>query len=321
MKDMTALPGFDALPRTPEGVASAWGVFGADDNVGTINLCTPERIAAASRLVRRGALFPLDTPVDFFRPAAYPNRGMPRHTIVHEPGTASFDDLLDNFYLQGSSQWDSLAHAGYGPDAFYNGVTEKDVYAGRNTIDHWAARGIAGRAVLLDMVATYREQGRPYDPGTSVAFSVTDLEAARTRAGVELQAGDILLFYTGVDDWYGRLPESERRARVADRVVTYPGLAHTEEICRYLWDHHVAAVASDTMAVEVCPHDPDLSNAYGRLHGILIGQLGLALGEFLWLRDLAADCARDGVHEFFLTSSPLHVRGGIGSTPNALAIK
>ena len=53
----------------------------------------------------------------------------------------------------------------------------------------------------------------------------------------------------------------------------------------------------------------------------MIGQFGMALGELWWLDDLAADCAEDGVYEFMLTSAPLNARGGIGSPPNALAIK
>ena len=47
----------------------------------------------------------------------------------------------------------------------------------------------------------------------------------------------------------------------------------------------------------------------------------MALGELWHLDDLAADCAVDGVCEFFLASAPLNVRGGIGSPPNALALK
>ena len=47
----------------------------------------------------------------------------------------------------------------------------------------------------------------------------------------------------------------------------------------------------------------------------------MALGELWHLDDLAADCDQDGVCEFFLASAPLNVRGGIGSPPNALALK
>ena len=60
---------------------------------------------------------------------------------------------------------------------------------------------------------------------------------------------------------------------------------------------------------------------FGFLHRILIGSFGMALGELWHLDDLADDCARDGVYEFCLTSAPLNVAGGIGSPPNALAIK
>ncbi len=90
-------------------------------------------------------------------------------------------------------------------------------------------------------------------------------------------------------------------------------------MCRYLWDAHVAAVASDTYAVEAMP--PDRARPLGFMHRMLIGQFGMALGELWWTEELVADCAADGVYEMFFTSAPLHLTGGIGSPPNALAIK
>ncbi len=54
---------------------------------------------------------------------------------------------------------------------------------------------------------------------------------------------------------------------------------------------------------------------------MLIGQLGMALGELWWLNDLAADCAADGIHEMFGVSAPMNAPGGIGSPANAVAIK
>ena len=39
---------------------SAWGVFGDDDQVGTINLLTPERVAHAATLVQKGSVFSLN---------------------------------------------------------------------------------------------------------------------------------------------------------------------------------------------------------------------------------------------------------------------
>jgi kynurenine formamidase len=286
--------------------------------VGLFNLLTPERVLSAAGLIRKGALFPLNAPVDAFWPPIAARRGIPRHQILHQPGALVFDDVYDNFYPQGSSQWDSLGHVGYAPDVYYNGATEEDVARGRrNSIDHWARRGIAGRAVLLDMVRTLADDGREYLPGTSTAFSVEDLELARRRAGLELRTGDILILHTGFASWY--LSEAvEERTRVAQALST-PGIASGEDMCRYLWDAHVTAVVSDTFAVEVSP--PDRSHPTTFLHRILIGQFGMALGELWWTEDLAADCAADGVYEMFLVSTPLHGPGAIGSPANAVAIK
>jgi len=121
------------LPPAPRGGRSAWGLFGAGDNLGLVNLMTPERIAAAARLVRRGQLFPLDAPLGRFDPALARGRGVPRHRVLHRAGSAGFDDVYDNFYPQAGSQWDSLAHVGYAPGEMYNGATEQDVLDGPAT--------------------------------------------------------------------------------------------------------------------------------------------------------------------------------------------
>jgi kynurenine formamidase len=318
---MTELPSYRELPPAARGGRSAWGLFGADDNLGLVNLMTRERIASAAQLVRRGQVFPLDMPLGSVSPALARFRGAPRHTVLHDPGSVGFDDLYDNFYPQCSSQWDSLGHVGYAPDEFYNGATEADVLSGaRNTIEHWARHGLAGRAVLLDVAAAMAEHGLPYDPGASVAIGVNELELARRRTGVQYQAGDILLLHTGFTAWYVEQPR-EVRQRLPARL-TAPGVAHTEEVCEYLWDSHVAAIGSDTFGVEVWPADMSQpAHPMGFLHHILIGQFGMALGELWWLSDLAADCAADGVYEAFLVSAPFNTPGGIGSPANAVAMK
>jgi hypothetical protein len=49
--------------------------------------------------------------------------------------------------------------------------------------------------------------------------------------------------------------------------------------------------------------------------------MGISLGEFWSLDQLAADCAADGVYEFLLSAQALRVEGGAGSPVNPLAIK
>ncbi len=203
----------------------------------------------------------------------------------------------------------------------YNGVTEQEVLAGtRNTIDHWARHGLAGRAVLLDVERAMRDAGWPYDPGDSSAIGVAGLELARRQVGVEYAPGDIILLHTGFAAWYVR-----QESRVKNRLhgnVAAPGLEHSEAVCEYLWNSHAAAIASDTYGVEVFPADRSAqAHPFGFLHNMLIGQFGMALGELWWLSDLASDCAADGIYEMFLVSAPLNAPGGIGSPANAVAVK
>lgn len=317
------LPRYDELPPAPRGGRSGWGLFGPDDSIGLLNLQTADSVRSSVNLVRKGAVFPLDAALDAVDPPLDIDRGTPRHRLLHKPGPGleDLDDVYDNYYPQVSSQWDSLAHVAYSAGVFYNGATDEDVLSGaRNTIDHWARRGIVARAVLLDLQRSLNADGRAYEPESGAAFSVADLERAREHSRVAYSPGCVVLLRTGFLGWYCSQPW-RARARIASGLRA-PGVEHTENMAQYLWDSGAMAVASDTFAVEVWP--PDLSSEaipFGFLHRVLIGQFGMALGELWQLDDLAADCAEDGIYEFLLTSSPLHSRGGVGSPPNALAIK
>jgi len=315
---MAGRPRYDDLPLASEGGRSGWPADGLPDNLGSIALQTPARVRRAARLVERGAVFSLNAPLDAFGHEQW-GRVLVRRTVLHPPGALFFDDVLDGMALQGSSQWDSLGHVGYAPGAFYAGASEASVGAGeRNTIDHWARRGIAGRAVLLDMAGVWRDRGEVLDPGSGTEFTVADLEEARGRARIEYEPGDILLIYTGFAEYFARLTSAAR----TEMEFISPGLAHSEDICRYLWDSQFSAVASDNLAIEAFPADFSPGNApFGALHRMMIGQLGLALGELWWLKDLVADCRADGRWEMLLTSAPLNVTGGIGSPANVLVLK
>jgi kynurenine formamidase len=312
----SSLPAYDDLPPGPLGGRLGWGVFG-DDDLGAIALLTPERVTAAAALVTRGVSFALDATTDLFSPALTPSRGNGRHTVISAKDGLGMDDVWDNVYPQSGSQWDSLAHVGHAQGRWYNGASRDDILeGGRNSIHRWAQHGIAGRAVLLDMPSTFEAQGRDYDPGTTVAYTVADLEAARERAGVEIGEGDILLINTGFGEWYSRQTEGARRAM--PRGLACPGVEHSEDMARYLWNLHIAVAASDTFAVECWPADfAPAAAPFGFLHHMLIGSFGLALGELWWLHDLAQDCLRTGVHEGFLVAAPINAPGGIGSTANA----
>lgn len=319
---MRSLPTYDELPEAPRGGRSAWGLFGPNDSVGMMNLLTPDVVVQAASLVKTGQVFPLDLPLDFIDPPLFERaRLTTEHSIV--PDRRGLNETLSDFNPQASSQWDGLAHVGYDTDQFYNGATLDEVMVdGRNTIGHWAARGIVGRGVLLDLERTAFSEGRPYDPGVAHAFTVDDLEAARRAAGVEFRKGDVVVLRSGFLSWYQTLGPAER-AKIADRNnLTACGVEHTEAMARYLWDTQAVAVVSDSPALEVWPFDYD-ANAFpfGSLHRILLGLYGMGIGELWNLDDLARACAADGNHKFLLTSAPLRTSRGAGSPANALAIR
>ena len=313
------LPDFDRLPaRAGDPPRSAWGLWGDDDEFGTLNLLTPERVVRAARLVRTGRTFALNWDLELPNPPLF-GREVLRHTIKGKE-TLGRDDVYDNFNTQSSSQWDGLTHVGNKAHrSFYNGVTTEMAHGGpgtRNGIQAWARRGIAGRGVLIDYRRWADAQGISYSPGERHEIQVADLQAAAEAQGVCIEPGDILLVRSGWIAWYLDL-DADARAAVAGESATAAGVPQGEETLRYLWNNHFAAVASDTIAFEVFPVDPE----WGFMHETILALWGMPIGEMFNLEALAEDCAQDGIYEFFFTSAPLNKLGGVASPPNAIAIK
>jgi kynurenine formamidase len=308
---------FDELPLLPEsGLRHSWDLYGPGDQLGTLNRLTGPVVAAAAASVRTGERIGVSLPLGLPDPPFFGRQAF-KHT-VYPMGPAAFDDFVDGFYLQCSSQWDGLRHVG-GPDGWYGGWqgTPNDDPQPLG-IHHWAARGIIGRGVLIDMLAV--RAGTGYDPFTSVAFAPEDLAAALSAAGVSLRYGDILCVRTGWIDKYLALAPAQREEFAKTMVDVHgygaAGLAGSEAMARFLWDSGVAAVACDNPAVETVPGDPSV----GSLHARLIPCLGFAIGELFDFGPLASACSREGRFEFLFVSVPLNLTGGVGSPANAAAI-
>lgn len=321
----TTLPTFDQLPvKTGAPDGSAWGVWGDDDELGTWNLVTPEKTARAATFVKKGSVFSLNLPLDAMpsRPMFW-FRGNPRHTIFDCSGglRVSYDEYLDAFCPQSSSQWDGHRHVAHPTLGFYNGFKQEDVILPGNAtlgIQNLAKRGIATRGVLLDVARHLERNGLTLDQRQPWTIDVATLDACAAAQGVTLEPGDMLLFRTGWLSWLRSQPAAVHN-ELAEELHA-PGLLAGKEMAAWLWNHHVASVATDTIAVESWPPafaDPER----GFFHIQLIAFFGMNLGELWDLDALADDCAADGVYEFMFTSAPLNITGGVGSPPNALAIK
>src|ERR1700733_16223521 len=81
----SGLPHYDDLPRAANGGRSGWGLCGPDDSVGLLNLQTAESVVEATSLVRKGAVFALNAPLDAVDPPLDADRGVPRHRLLHKP--------------------------------------------------------------------------------------------------------------------------------------------------------------------------------------------------------------------------------------------
>jgi kynurenine formamidase len=295
-----------------------WGRWGDDDERGTLNHITPDRLTSAASLVRAGRITSLSIPFGSDGPLMGPGRINPVHLMsvtngveVDRQGVTGAMHYSDDYVvmpLQAATQWDSLAHVFY-DDLLYNGAPASTIGAGgaeRNSIDK-LVDGVAGRGVLLDVA---RSRGVDW-LGAGDAIGPEELAAVASAQGVEIRSGDILLIRTG---WWTRLTTERSRRTI---LAAEPGLGI--DVAQWLYDHEIAAVAADNHAVEALPNDHPGTNY--PLHLVLIRDMGMTLGEWFDLDRLAEDCAQDGVYEFFFCAPPLRITAAVGSPINPLAIK
>jgi kynurenine formamidase len=317
------VPNYDQLPiREGAPAGSAWGVFGDHDQVGTINLLTPERVKQAAGFVRSGRVFALNMSIDIPNPPIF-GRGKHSHTIK-KLAPYILDDYLDNFYPQASSQWDALCHVKHPTLGGYNGFPEHEItgYGGTKLgIDNLARRGIAGRGILADIGRYYDRSGRKLNYLSNDLIPLEDLIATLEAQKTTVWPGDVLLIRVGWTQAYLGLTQAEKEELARDTKC--PGIEGSARTAQWLWDQHFAAVASDAPGLEVIPpiDVTQFTDAKDLLHYHMLAFFGMPIGEMWELEGLAQDCANDGHYEFFFTSAPLNVPGGVGSPPNALAIK
>ncbi len=320
---------------------STWGDFGPDDQLGRLNLLTPEKVRQGVAEVREGLSFALSLPLDYPGGSALnPNRHPPvlrptlRKGLVNfnclmaelEPGrTDVMSDDLAILYLQYSTQWDSLAHAGSLFDAngdglpealYYNGyaagrhiVGPQDVRdtgvpatpgaAGTSTsaahalgIEGMARTGVQGRGVMIDLRAHLG------DARTLVGYDT--LMRVLDADGVAVETGDMVCLHTGF----------------ADAVLD----GRDERLLQWITDSQLAAIAADNYAVEGLPARPGPACCAALpLHEHCLFKLGVHLGELWHLTPLARWLREHGRHRFLLTAPPLNLPGAVGSPVTPVA--
>lgn len=290
--------------------------FGADDEIGMVNLLTPQRARELFAAADAGA--PIDLSVELFL-------GMPTWTaggeppfqiwMTHTPRGSVVDDPVGvgrqqnelvawsadavSMFTHCGTHVDTLNHFGY-HNRIWNGFSA-DEHLGSQ---HWRVAGadklppMIARGVLLDVPAALDVDVLP----DSYAVGAADLLAACRRQDVELRVGDVVLVRTGRG---GHWPDPARY------LPREPGL--NLEGARFLAEAGAATIGVDNIAVEQLPAD-DPEN-WMPVHTYLLAEAGVPMIEVIDLEVLAGEA----LYEFMFFGACLKIRGATAGPMRPLA--
>jgi kynurenine formamidase len=302
----------DDKPETPIGPRWWPSEWGPADQRGAANRLGPTQVKAAAGLIREGTIYSLGRVYE---------HGMPlpgkRHFSLTIPGSPTggpsgknqgvyHDDLFSGEIGQIGTQLDGLGHVGVrvgDDDYFYNGF-RRSQFGTAYGLEKLGIENVGvffTRGVLLDIAAVRGVE--QMKAGEVVAAG--DLEAALKAHRLEIREGDVVLIRTG----HGRLWMKDNATYGAGE----PGIGM--EAARWLSDHKIVLVGTDTWATEVVPpEDPDRPFP---VHQHLLVRHGIYNLENLDLESLA----RDRVYEFAFIFAPLRLKGATGSPGNPVAVR
>jgi kynurenine formamidase len=330
---------------------SNWGDFGADDQIGKMNLLTPHLRRAAAQEVKEGIAFCLSMPLDYPGGGGLmAHRQPPKiaatvrstgHTcynfefsLLHENVADICSDDRITLSTQYSTQWDSLAHWGQKFDVdgngreeivYYNGYRAgthvrgandtKGPYANALSISELAKTAVQGRGVLVDLARIYGET--PEVVGYDALMSAIDAQR------VEIRPGDMLCVRTGWADLVMKMQGKPDIPRLSNSCATLDG--RDARLLNWLSNSGVVAVCTDNIAVEPVKYpDADPATLAKRrsilpLHVHCLFKQGIHLAEMWYLGELADWLHANDRSSFFLTAPPLRLPGAVGSPVTPVA--
>ncbi|SHH70018.1 cyclase family protein [Pollutimonas bauzanensis] len=335
----------------PEG--SNWGDFGADDELGRVNLLGSEQVLKGVREVREGKVFCLSLPLDLpggmvLNPRRKPPRlaaterdGVPYMNFAMETLDASAIDVLSDdqvtLSLQYSTQWDSLAHVGALFDPLGDGVAAKLYYngyrAGEDVLgpDHaedghdCGSHGTGARKLGIENFAVKGMQGRGVLVDLARRYGRdrklvghAELMAVMEADKVVVEPGDMLVLRTGFAEVVMEMAGNPDADVLHHSCAVLDGA--DEKLLAWITDSKIAAICADNYAVEAYPaREREGRKSLLPLHHHCLFKLGLPLAELWYLRDLAEWLAQHQRNRFLLTAPPLRLPGAVGSPVTPIA--
>ncbi|NYT35923.1 cyclase family protein [Allopusillimonas soli] len=332
--------------RRPE--RSNWGDFGADDELGRLNLIDHNAVLRGVREVKEGRSFCLSLPLDYpggnvLSPRRHPPKLCPTfrddkpvyNLPLDESGLTHTDVLSDDAVLlhtQYSTQWDSFAHVGKLYDAtgtgapkpiYYNGYRGGDDIVGpsesngrpigaqRLGIETMAVKAIQTRGVLVNLFSRFGRDRK--------LVNYDDLMRIIDEDQISIESGDILCLYTGFADMVMQMKGKPDPQLLASSHSVLDG--RCTSLQNWIVDSNIAAIAADNYAVEALPPAPAVAAPCARLplHELCLFGYGIPLGELWLLGELASALEKSKRHGFLLTAPPLRLTGAVGSPVTPVA--
>jgi len=310
------------MPSLPDDVKALaervrnWKRWGDDDELGTLNLLTDERVRDAAALVQSGRRIPMGIALDETGPQTgiVPGRMNPVRTMIAvnqpylrgDPNNFCNSDDMVVMGLQSCTHWDALGHVSY-EGRIYNGYPADVVDArGAGRCGIHLVKSLVGRGVLLDVA---RAKGVDCIEGP-YAITREDLEAAEELAKTRVGAGDLVFVRTGQIQ---HLHAGDRDAYIS------PAAGPSLQTVEWFHERDIAALGTDSYTGEVFPRE--VKGTYLPVHLLHIVEMGLTQGQNFDFEALSEDCAEDGRYAFFVEASPLPFTRGVGSPVQPVAIK
>ena len=184
-----------------------WGRWGKDDQVGAVNLITPQKRAQAASLARSGRAVSLSR--DFPKTPAPNNPNPAQHfmrTSARPGGSGAAVDYYGIVYHGlAATHIDALCHV-WDDHGMWNGRDPKEetTFEGARfgDINQWPT-GIVTRGVLLDVP---RHRQEPYVTQERPIHG-WELEEIARAEGVSLEPGDAVVVYSGYRAWEEANPD------------------------------------------------------------------------------------------------------------------
>jgi hypothetical protein len=242
-------PPFTELPLNKSGPpGNAWGLYGANDELGALNMITPTVVRAAAQEIQTGDRVSLDW---YLNLPSHPSFNRPSFSWKmknkeHPDGTKRIvnDDHVD-FNTQSSSQWDGFRHYGYQrAKKYYGGRSQQDIESSEVIgIDRIASSGgITTRGIILDYPRYLEKKGKKQVNALEANSITADaLKDMLKDVGVQPRDGDLLLLRTGFTRDYYKLSEAERKA-LKDKPPTFLGVQSDKQSLQWIWESGFAAV-------------------------------------------------------------------------------